>query len=381
MRRDPLNATMAASEMPMTRLVKDEKDKLETTRPGARHWITMRLITLTRVYFTWLFAWAILRLLFGDRWWWLFLLNTFAEYLFLPLPVILGIAILARRRETWLGFGVALALGVYLYGGLFLPKSPAAHSDDVTLTVMSYNMLGFNEHPERVVAAIRAADADVIAVQELNPPAAEAIQRELAEVYPYQVLDPQWGTTGCGVISRYALHPSGESLPGEWIGTPQVLTLDFDGKTVTLLHFHTFPTNVGREQGLRSKSATIEWSVREREWQAQAIVDFVVAHPGPIIAATDFNAGDQSRAYALVTDVLVDSWREAGWGLGHTFPGAASLGSSRPTVAGIPVPRWLIRIDYVFHSKHWRVLSAHVGPWDGISDHRPVVVKLTLLET
>jgi endonuclease/exonuclease/phosphatase (EEP) superfamily protein YafD len=333
-------------------------------------WIVARLVTLARVYFTGLFGWAILRALFGDRWW-LFLPNSFAVYLFLPLPVILVTALLARRREMWIGFGVALMLGLYLYGGLFLPKSLQTRASAPTITVMTYNLLGFNENREGVVAALRASNADVITLQELNPLIAEAIQRDLAREYPNQALDPQEGVTGLGVISRYPLRPTGETLPGEWVGTPQVLTLDWNGTPVILLHPHPFATNL-------TARAEMERTIREREQQARAMVDFVAAQPKPLIAPVDFNANDQSVAYAIVTRVLVDSWREAGWGLGHTFPGAASPGSSRPRIAGLYVPMWLTRIDYVFHSRHWRATSAWIGPWDGASDHRPVVAKLVL---
>ena len=343
-----------------------------TNRTGMLSWITARLVTLARVYFTLLFAWAILHVLFGDRWWWLFLPNSFAVYFFFPLPAILVIALLARRRETWLGFGVALALGAYLFGGLFLLKFHPARASDPTLTVMTYNLLGFNENREGIVAALRTSNADVIALQELNPPVAESIQRDLVREYPYQALDPQFGVVGLGVVSRYPLHPTDQNLPdANWVGTPQVLDLDWNGTTVMLLHFHPFPTNL-------NGAANMEWSVRTREQQARVVADFVAAHPGPLIAPVDFNANDQSRAYAIVTPVLVDSWREAGWGLGHTFPGAASYGSSRPSIAGIPVPMWMARIDYVFHSRHWRATSAWIGPWDGVSDHRPVVAQLVL---
>jgi vancomycin resistance protein VanJ len=337
-----------------------------------RSWLTARFVTLARVYFTVLFTWAILHTLFGDRWWWLFLPNSFAVYLFLPLPAILVIALLVRRRETWLGFGVALALGAYLFGGLFLPKFYQAHASDPTLTVMTYNLLGFNGNREGIVAALRASNADVITLQEINPPVAESIRRDLAREYPYQALDPQFGVEGLGVISRYPLRPAGQILPGaEWVGTPQALDLDWNGTKVVLLHFHPFPTNL-------NGAANMEWSVHMREQQVRVVADFVAAHPEPLIAPVDFNANDQSRAYAMVVPVLVDSWREAGWGLGHTFPGAASYGSSRPVIAGIPVPMWLTRIDYVFHSRHWRATSAWIGPWDGVSDHRPVVARLAL---
>ena len=97
-----------------------------------------------------------------------------------------------------------------------------------------------------------------------------------------------------------------------------------------------------------------------------------------MIALGDFNATAESAAYATVTNVLADAWREAGWGPGHTFPGADSPGSSRHRIAGILIPKWLLRIDYVFHSFHWQTLKAWIGPWDDVSDHRPVMVRLAL---
>jgi endonuclease/exonuclease/phosphatase family metal-dependent hydrolase len=185
-----------------------------------------------------------------------------------------------------------------------------------------------------------------------------------------------------------------------------VLIMDWQGEHVTLLNLHAVPTTLAVTtnsaglsrklvDGLRSMAARVEASVslstRERERQAQVIVDYVISHPGPTIVLADLNAGDQSDAYArlvgraggsVVDKLMVDSWREAGWGMGHTFPGAASTGSSRPTIGGVPiVPKWLVRIDYVFHSRHWCALSARIGPWDGISDHRPVWVRLVLRET
>ena len=346
---------------------------IKTKRNRITAWLIARLITLSRVYFTCLFAWVILRLLFGDRWWWLFLVNSFAVYLFFPLPLILLVAFLARRREIWIGLGLALALFAYLFGVLFLPKIPRVSASDSTLTVMTYNVLGFNAHPEAIVAAIRTSTADVVTLQELNPPAAEVIQRDLAREYPYQALDPQFSVTGMGVISRYPLKPFSDTLPGEWVGTPQVLMLNWNGIEITLLHPHPFATNL-------SSIRTMEWTIRERERQARAMVDFVQTHPGPLVAPIDLNAGDQSVAYSIVTGVLVDSWREAGWGLGHTFPGSDSPGSSRPRLAGVPVPMWLARIDHIFHSRHWQAASAWLGPWDGVSDHRPAVARLMLIK-
>lgn len=97
-----------------------------------------------------------------------------------------------------------------------------------------------------------------------------------------------------------------------------------------------------------------------------------------MIITTDFNVGDQNTPYGIVTRELGDAWRAAGWGLGHTFPGALSPGSSRPVIHGIAVPKWLLRIDYVFYSRDWHVCWARIGPWDAVSDHRPVLAHLVL---
>jgi len=331
-------------------------------------------VALAAVYLLCLYGWAVFHRLFGDRWWWLFLINSFAIYLFLPLPVVVVFAVLARRYGLGIASGVAIILWFYLYGALFTPKFLPAQPTGRTLTVMTCNLLGFNTETAATIAALRAANVDVIAMQELNLPAAAAIQAQLLDLYPYQILAPQRGVTGLGVISRYRLQETAWRLPGAWLGGPQVLTLDFAGAEVLLVNFHSISVEFAGSEAY----SQIEWSVQERERQARLLADFAKTQAKPVIALGDFNTSDQSTAYTWVTTTLRDAWREAGYGLGHTFPGAASSGSARPVIAGIPVPMWLIRIDYIFHSAQWQAVAAWLGPWNGQSDHRPVVAKLAL---
>ncbi len=120
--------------------------------------------------------------------------------------------------------------------------------------------------------------------------------------------------------------------------------------------------------------------LREREEQARALAALAQARRGPLIIAGDLNATDQNRAYQIIAQELADAWRRAGWGWGHTFPGSptAALGGSRPTVLGVPVPMWLIRIDYIFYSRELDAISARLAPTSDASDHRGVVATLTL---
>src|SRR5512145_267341 len=91
------------------------------------------LIGLAYLYSAGMAGWALLHGLAGDRWWWLFFLNTFALYLFLPLPLLVLLALLVRRRAAWLSTGLVLALWLYFYGGLFWPRLAVAAASDPPL--------------------------------------------------------------------------------------------------------------------------------------------------------------------------------------------------------------------------------------------------------
>lgn len=343
--------------------------------PRLPAWLNASLISIAHVYIGSLLLWALARLLFEDRWAWLFLLNSIALYLFSPLPLLWIAAFLARRRSLWLGVGLASALWLAQFGELLLPNLARAEASDKALTIMTYNAMTYNRDVAPVIAGLRASGADIIGLAELNLELAAAIETDLADRYPYQVLNPDSGVEGSGVISRYPLHPTGETLAREdWIGQPEIVLIDFEGTPVTLLHFHAIA------MGKTVSIPAFDWSLREREEQARVVASFVKSRQGPLIVLGDLNATDQNEAYQILDSVLRDAWREAGQGWGHTFPGVSSRFSSRPAILGIPVPMWLVRIDYIFHDDHWRTESAWIGPWDGLSDHRPVVARLSLVQ-
>jgi endonuclease/exonuclease/phosphatase (EEP) superfamily protein YafD len=73
-----------------------------------------------------------------------------------------------------------------------------------------------------------------------------------------------------------------------------------------------------------------------------------------------------------MSNVYRDAYREAGAGFGHTFP--APRDGQR---SGLPLGlRFTVRLDYVYHSTHFRAIAARVAEWDGGSDHLAVVATL-----
>lgn len=334
---------------------------------------TLKCMTfaIVNLYIIGLLSWFVLHMVFADRWGLLFLLNSFSIYAFVPLIAIVPMALLTGRRMLIIGSGIALVAGIMLHGATFVPRhTPVLAAGQPAIKVMTYNVLGFNINPEGIASVLRESQADVISIEELNPENAHAIEHTLADVYPYQILRPQVGTTGTGIISRYPLRQATElSVGPAWADRSHILAyVDIGGREILFMQFHAVPPSLGN----------LHATVRLREQQAQNIADFAQSLDIPFIAAGDFNATDTSLAYANMTSVLSDSWKEAGWGTGHTFPGAAGHGSSRLQVGPLVVPQWLVRIDYIFHSNEWQTLSADIGPWDGQSDHRPVMATLAL---
>lgn len=327
--------------------------------------LTKWLHVFAWVYFTLIFAWALIHFLLGDHPWWMFPLNALSFYWFVPCVVVLPLALRMRRRATWVGLLLVSLLAAFLYGRVYLPWRVGNVPEGIELTVMSYNVLGYNWHKQEVTDAILASGADVVALQELNPQVAKAIRENLSGAYPYQQLDGQDDVFGSGVISRYPLYLTGERLPGGWVGTPQIISLTVNGKSITLLNVHTFASHP-------DKPEIMEATIAERERQAQDIKDFAAHHPEPLIVTTDLNSTAQNTPHQIITNILTDSWLEAGWGAGNTFPNIPQRGA-RPAMS-----LWLIRIDYIFHSSQFRAVDAEIGPWDGYSDHRPVIARLVL---
>jgi len=324
-------------------------------------------------YFTVLFGWLVAWWLTGDHFALVSIANFLGVYLFLPLPLVLLLATPLHKASVWAGGILGLMAFAWLWGGQFL-HIPAfrgsAGGGKTALTVMTFNLLGREDWPLDQVAVIRGEDPDLVCLQELNPSVARALEQKLGEAYPYQYVRPESGVEGMGVISKYPLRESGAHLPLQWVGPPLILELDWEGLPITVVNFHMIPTNT-----LSLQRISQENDYRRR--LAGALVELARGRD-PAILCGDSNTTPLTQAYQILSGELRDAWAEAGFGLGHTFPGSDLPGSSRPRIAGWSVPQWLMRIDYIFVTPGWQVISAHTARFDGVSDHRGVVAVLRL---
>ncbi len=323
---------------------------------------------ITTIYTLMLAVYLILRIVVGDRWWWLAFFNNFAPYYFVPLLIFLPLALIARSRfniARLLPFAVIFLLW---YGPYWLPKSTVVASESESLKIVTFNVLPMNPRIDDVVDWIRQTDADIVLLQELAPESKTQLRAELADLYPYSDDLPDNQLT----LSRYEVLTNERiELNLWWV---QHSTLNINGQEIAIYNVHLpLPTlteprfNVPLDNGLAQLALAYDETWRNA--QIRALLERLQAEPLPYIVSGDFNTSDNAVIYSEIAAAMHDSFREAGIGLGASWP--ADTGEE-----GLPdfVPA-LIRIDYVWHSDEIKALSATVGPRLG-SDHLPLIVSL-----
>lgn len=347
--------------------------------------------------------WFALYLLFADRWWWLFVANSLAPVLFIPVPVAMLVAWLLRRKRLALAGLLPLAVAAYLWTGTYFPSRADGHAvveQAATVSVMTFNVKAGNHDASELEAAILASGAHVVALQELNEGVGEELAGRLAGTHPYVDLAPcppcgDWGSLG--IFSAYPLEPVAADLGGPAARNPQVAIVHHPRGDLLVVNVH----NLSTPRFPQIWPAEIARAVESREAVAAALVALVRDADVPVVAMGDFNTTERSGAYRVITSELLDAWRNRGFGFGSTFRGGGQSGAAarpdttRSGAAGsdtaldgslggaLPrpaLPDWLLRIDYVFHSRGLTTLSVKVMAWQAASDHRPVTALLAFTD-
>lgn len=226
---------------------------------------------------------------------------------------------------------------------------------------MTHNLGAGLAEPARLVAALRASGADLIGLQELAPAQATDLARQLAEIYPFRLLYPL-GIPGKGLLSRFPLRD--EALLEEIPGRPDLrATVETEGGPVTIVVAHPPPPRLGRR-----------WAENAAAARQLARVAAVAMAGGPAIVLADLNRVSWQAAYRdLVRVGLIDAFGSAGQGRGATHPTRLPAGRRH-----LVLPPFL-RLDTVWHTRHFRTLAAWTGEAAG-SDHRPVLARLARVD-
>jgi endonuclease/exonuclease/phosphatase (EEP) superfamily protein YafD len=325
------------------------------------------LTAVAALYVVALIVYLILRAAFGDGVRWLALLNNFAPFYFLPMIVLLAAAALLRIRQMAFLLPFAL-IGLVWFGPYFLPKNRSLPTGP-TMRVLTFNLWDRNTDPRRAMAWIREMKADVVLLQEVQP---ADVLPDLLDLYPYQNTVPDETRPVVNfMLSRFPILDA-ESLTDEGLPGQQRLVLEVGGQPVAVYNLHLpFPALSPRSSRNAYVRAILGYDTTARNNQIARLLRLLENEPYPFIVGGDFNTSDQAVVYGELAAVMSDSFREAGSGLGGSWPVSQAHGLP----AFIPP---LIRIDYIWHSDHFRALEASQGPELG-SDHLPLLATLELL--
>jgi endonuclease/exonuclease/phosphatase family metal-dependent hydrolase len=331
------------------------------------------------VYVLGLTGCILLRLLAGDRFWWLAFLNNFTPLYFAPLLILVPLLVLYRLRRL-LKLSLTLCLvGALWFGPYFLPRI-ATPANGPTLRVLTFNAYGGNQQRDRVEAWLRQMNADVVLLQEIPESYASGGLAMLEDLYPYRFTQTTaqrwWGNV---TLSRFPLlETDTPDMEDSDMPVRQRVVIDFQGQPVAIYNVHLVmpvrkvPRLDSLAERLKNPFVTMALSYDSalRDSQIADLRVLLDKEPYPFLVAGDFNMSDQTEIYRTLAARMSDSFREAGWGFGWSWPVASEV-----ELPAFVSP--LIRIDYIWHSSQWRAVTAAQGPELG-SDHLPLYATLEL---
>lgn len=269
------------------------------------------------------------------------LMTHFRLQLSLAAAVVLTLS--AWRREPWAvaAAGLTLVLGAFTLVPYYLPVERPRHTHSFRL--YAANILGPNHNYEAIQASIRAADADVVTLMEVQDHHVKAI-KELEE-YPFQLVEPHARDFfGMAVLSKIPVTDH------EIFGAPNVpnvrVQVQVGQSQVEIYTTHPFPPISRRADGFGFDTLN---RVAQR-----------LDQPEKTVVTGDLNATGWGRRTRLLRDLgLIEARR--GFGYQPTWPAQ--------------MPLLYIPIDHVLVSPDLSVYSFKTLKSVG-SDHLPMLTEI-----
>ncbi len=230
--------------------------------------------------------------------------------------VLLPLALL--RGGGWLRAGLLalLVVSVPWFGGEWL-SLPASDPPPPRLAVLSWNLQRGARAGADTVAALRAQDAQVVAVQELTTDHARATDTdpELVRRYPYQIPRPRDDFLGLALLSTFAISAS------EPFDDPAGIEarIDSGAGPVTVITAHPLPGRLIKRFGLPVVTS-FDPSTRDADLiRLHDRIDAAIARRERVVVVGDFNTSPTEAVYRDLVRGLRDVHAEAGSGPGWTW--------------------------------------------------------------
>lgn len=233
------------------------------------------------------------------------------------------------------------------------------------IDVMTFNLGDGLASAERLTALLRDRGPSIVGLQEVDLATGAALPNA-SDILSHQVIYPL-GIPGKALLSRFPILSS-RLLESDPSRPDLVAMVDVCGTAVTVIVAHPPPPYL-RRTGLVHREGTAA--------QIADLLDVVSTTDQPLLLLGDFNAvASNWIPRQLAAAGLIDVVKHNGRPLA-TFPARLTTpGEGGSRLRKLPV-RPVLRLDYIWASRHWRVISTRIGP-DAGSDHLPVLATLAL---
>jgi len=237
-----------------------------------------------------------------------------------------------------------------------------------SIRVATFNVNWGNRHGDQVLAAIAASNADILCLQETTPQSERFLKQHLRDRYfEFHAV----GHQGAYAAERFAFasqlkprdltfHPPQAGLFGLYAAT-----FSLGDRNIRVLSLHLTPFLIPRGSGLRDAMGALMATEEKHRQEIEAVLAAVDQNV-PTIIVGDFNSLASFEApRRLIAAGFIDS-----------FAAMHADADTQPTWRWPTRPLPLaLRIDYIFHSQHFRTVSSEIIQQGG-SDHFPVVSEL-----
>ncbi|MDN4640274.1 endonuclease/exonuclease/phosphatase family protein [Agreia sp. PsM10] len=271
------------------------------------------------------------------------LVDSAAPWLGVFIPVLIVLAVFARRGRPWVAVLVPIAAWGLVFGAAIVPlkwTAPAASAN--TLTVASQNIEASSGTGAASAADLVATGAQVVAIQEMDASSSAEVSSVLDATYEYSY---QVGTVGL-----WSSYPILNAQPWDLgLGWQRALAADLETPEglVSIYVIHAASARIGdhadRDEMLKNLADVLPNDENDR-----------------VIAVGDFNAASTDRAFKPILSQLDEPNQSDGL-FGFTWPAT-------------PFP--LARLDH-FLQRGLDVTSNTVVPAGG-SDHLAIVATVNL---
>jgi len=302
------------------------------------------------------------------------------------------------KRYAWISLIAILAGWNQLHAMAAWNSGERILTPGNNISLISYNVHGFlgpqdetRQIRSEVTEYLAEEHPDLLMLQEFKVREKETgpVLRAMSKKWelPYRAVTNYFqaaegnGIIGIATFSRFPIiiKHNLEHAPGKRFA--QICDLVIDQDTFRIMNVHLASLHLGQndvefyyqlrnndadhidlKKGVFSILRKLKAAFELRSVQVSLLTGEIMKSPYPVILAGDLNDTPFSFTYRKLTQLLTDSFREAG----RDFPGNTYDGA---------LPNY--RIDYIMHDRHSKAFS-YERKQVGFSDHYPVYVLLTL---